>query len=203
MEQTELAQGTTARAAAFGPTGNDEALTRVMAPNLPGGIASTHLRERRPQSPSSYRLLDSRILAFGLQFLDQDVSGPLMSGLSKYRALVAAANESRADPRQAEVIVNLIDPYEITSKQSPYVALEVDNSEIARVGFDLTMVFGMFQTAVAIRRGAIESVLCEACSFTITLSLTGWQPPLLHKKVQLPVRLPVRPPRPIPLPDRA
>jgi hypothetical protein len=62
------------------------------------------------------------------------------------------------------------------------------------------MVFGMFQTAVGVRRGAIESVICEACSLTVTLSLTGWDPPLLQRKVQLPVQLPVKPPQRIPLP---
>jgi hypothetical protein len=174
-----------------------------MKSNAPDGIAATKLSGRGPQTRSGYRLLDDRILEFGLQFLDEELSKPLLSGLAKYRALVAAAQATLEDPRKAEVLVTLIDPHEITSTHSPYVALEVDHAEVARIPFELSMVFDMFQTAVAVRRGAIESVICEACSVDITLSLTGWQPPLIHRKVQLPVRLPVRPPQTIPLPGRA
>jgi hypothetical protein len=61
----------------------------------------------------------------------------------------------------------------------------------------------MFQTAVVIRRGAIESVESETCSLGVTLSLEGWQPPLLKRDLQLRVRLPVRPPISIPLPPNA
>jgi hypothetical protein len=202
MDQPELVRGTTARQAAFGRQESDEALVGEMASRAPDGIASTHLGRRRQQTRSGNRLLDSRILEFGLQFLDQELSKPLLSGLAKYRALLTAAHESLADPRQAEIVVTLIGPHEITSTHSPYVSLEIDNAEVARIAFELAMVFGMFQTAVAVRRGAIESVICEACSLDITLSLTGWEPPLLHRKVELPIRLPVKPPQRIPLPGQ-
>jgi hypothetical protein len=202
VDQTELAPGTTAREAAFGRRDKNDALVREMKSNSPDGIAATKLQGRRPQTRSGYRLLDDRILEFGLQFLDQELSKPLLSGLAKYRALVAAAQETLDDPRKAEVLVTLIDPHEVTSTHSPYVAVEIDNAEVARIAFELSMVFDLFQTAVAIRRGAIESVICEACSLDITLSLTGWQPPLIHRMVQLPVRLPVHPPQTIPLPGR-
>jgi hypothetical protein len=53
------------------------------------------------------------------------------------------------------------------------VTLVVDDREIARVTFEISMVFGLFETAVAVWRGAIESVECETCSLNITLSLEG------------------------------
>lgn len=200
MAPVELRQHTTARAAAFDGSSNDQLAAR-MTPNLPsGGIAAVNLSRQRPLPASTYRLLDSRILDTAAQFLDEDISAPLLSGLSKYRALENAARESLAKPAGAEVVVTLIDPYEVTSTQRPYLALVVDDNEIARVTFQITLVFGMFETSVAIRRGAIEWVDCNACALAVTLSLVGWDPPLLHRKLQLPVRLPVRPPIPIPLP---
>ena len=203
VNQIELVGGLTARQAAFGHPDSDEALLREMTSHSPADIASPHLKGRRAQTHPGNRMLTGRILEFGLQFLDQELSKPLLSGLAKYRALLEASHDSLADPRQAEVVVTLIEPHEITSTHSPYVSLEANDAEIARVAFELSMVFGMFQTAVAVKRGAIESVICETCSLDVTLSLVGWQPPLLQRKVQLPVRLPVRPPLRIPGPGPA
>jgi hypothetical protein len=172
-----------------------------MRANMPrGGIAEARLRDRRTMQPASYRLLNGRILENALGFLNEDISAPFLAGLSKYRALTKAARDSLADPTHAEVLVTLIDPYQITSTQKPHIALVADDSEIARVTFVLTLVFGMFQTAVVIRDGAIEAVETEACSLSLTLALEGWDPPLLKRDLPLQVRLPVRPPIPIPLP---
>lgn len=202
MAPVELRQHTTARVAAFDGSSNDR-LAAWMAPNMPrGGIAAVKLSRQRPLPASTYRLLDSRILDAAAQFLDEDISTPLLAGLSKYRALEKAARESLAKPAGADVVVTLIDPYEVTSTHRPYLALVVDDNEIARVTFQVTLEFGMFETSVAIRRGAMERVDCNACALAVTLSLVDWDPPLLQRKLQLPVRLPVRPPIPIPLPER-
>lgn len=203
MVTTELDQRTTVRAVAFGD-GSDDALIVAMAAKLPqDGVAAAKMTGQRALPQPAYRMLDNRILASASRFLDEDLTEPFLAGLVKYRALVKAAHDSLADPQHAEVMVTLIEPYEITSTQHPYVALVVDNREITRVSFEISMVFGLFETAVAVRRGAIESVECEACSLAITLSLAEWKEPLLHRKVQLPVRLPVRPPVTIPLPGGA
>jgi hypothetical protein len=200
---TELDQPTTARALAFAD-GSDQALLSAMRSNMPrGGITEGKLGARRAMQPASYRLLDNRILENALGFLDDDISAAFLGGLSKYRALTKAARDSIADPKHSEVMVTLIDPYQITSTQKPYIALVADDSEITRITFEISFVFGMFQTAVVIRRGAIESVESETCSLGVTLSLEGWQPPLLKRDLQLRVRLPVRPPISIPLPPNA
>jgi hypothetical protein len=194
-----LGHETTVRAVAFG-SGTDDALIAAMAANLPRrSIAAANMTDERALPQSTYQLLDRRILAIALRFLDEDLAVPFLTGLGKYRALLKAAHDTRANPEQGEVLVTLADPHRITSTQHPYVALVIDDREIARVSFEISLVFGLFETAVAVRRGAIESVECEACSLTIILSLVGWTEPLLHREVQLPVRLPVRPPMMIPL----
>jgi hypothetical protein len=195
---TQFDHRTTARAVAFGDE-SDDAVLAAIAANLPqDGIAAAKVTGRRALPPSGNRMLDNRILATALHFLEEDLDEPFLRGLSKYRALVKVAKESLADPEH-EVMVTLIEPYEITSTQRPYVTLIVDDHEIARVSFELTMVFGLFETAVAIRHGAIESVECDTCSLALTLSLADWKEPLVHRKIQLPVHLPVRPPIMIPL----
>jgi hypothetical protein len=200
MIPIELSQPTTARALAFGD-GNDQALLSAMRANMPqGGIAEAKLRDRRALQPASYRLLNGRILENALGFLNEDISAPFLAGLSKYRALTKAARDSLADPKQSEVLLTLIDPYQVTSNQKPYLALVVDDYEIARVTFEVSFVFGMFHTAVVIRRGAIESVESDACSLGVTLTLEGWQQPLLKRDLRIRLRLPVRPPIRIPLP---
>lgn len=193
-----LHQGTTVRAGAMGD-GSDDALIATMAANLPReGIVAARTTGPRALPQSAHRLLDTRILAIALQFLDEDLAAPFLAGLAKYRAIVKAAHDSLVDPQHAEAMVTLLDPYEISSIQRPYVALVVDDSEIARVSFEISLVFGLFETAVAVRRGAIEAVECEACSLAVTLSLVGWTEPLLHRQVELPVRLAVRPPMIVP-----
>jgi hypothetical protein len=202
MQPNELGRGTTAREV-FGD-GNDAELLTAMRARMPRrGIAEARLARRPPMEPASYRLLNGRVLEHALGFLNEDVSAPLLAGLSKYRALTQAARDTLADPGRAEVLVTLVDPCQVTSTQKPYIALVAGDTEIARVPFELTLVFGMFGTAVAVRRGAIEGVEGEVCSLTATLVLEGWDPPLLQRTLRLPVRLPVRPPVPIPLPPQA
>ena len=201
MVTTEISHRTTVRAVAFGD-GSDDDLMAAMAANLPrDGVAAAKMTGQRELPQSGYRMLDNRILVSASRFLDDNLTEPLLTGLTKYRALVKAARGSLADPQHAEVVVTLIDPYEITSTQRPYVTLMVDDREIARVSFEISIVFGLFETAVAVRRGAIESVEAKACALAITLSLAEWKEPLLHRKVKLPVSLPVRPPITIPLPE--
>lgn len=199
MVPVELSQTTSVRAIAFGATGNDTLLAAMRSRMPQGGIAEAHLRGRRTLPPASYRMLNGRILETALGFLNEDISAPFLAGLGKYRELATAAADTRANP-QSETVVSLVDPYEINSTQQPYVALMVNDSEIARVTFEITLAFGMFATAVAVRRGAIESVDCEACSLKVTLKLVGWDPELITKEVHLRVRLPVNPPMRIPLP---
>lgn len=203
MNTTEFSPRTTARTAAFGHGGDDNLVAAMVARLPQGGVVATKVTDQPELPQSGYRVLDNRVLATALRFLDQNLAEPFLNGLSKYRALVQAARDTLAEPEQTEVMVTLIDPHEITSMQHPYVALVVDEQEIARVPFELSMVFNLMETAVAVRRGAIELVRCETCSLAVALSLPGWEEPLLHRKIQLSVQLPVQPPITIPLPGGA
>jgi hypothetical protein len=198
----DLDQRTTARTLLFGHQRDDE-LASVMRANLPQVSTAEALLRERPMPPAAYRLLDSRIVDTALGFLDEDVSAVLLDGLSTCRAVVQAAQDTRADPAHGEQLVPLVDPYRITSTHEPYIALEYDGREIARIPFEVTVEFGMGQTAVVIRRGAIEAVETEPCSLAVTITMRGWPTPLLHRELPVRVRLQVRPPIPVPLSPRA
>ena len=203
MAAVDLTQPTTARTFAFGYDSDTELLS-VMQTNMPrNGIAETRLRDRPQIRPAAYRLLNSRILETALGFLNQDISGLFLDGLTKCRAVVQAAQDTLADPHQAETVVTLIDPYQITSTHEPAIALEIDGHEVAKVTFEISIVFGMLQTSVVIRRGTIEAVETEPCALTFTLTLKGWPPPLLQRELPLRVRFPVHPPIAIPVPPQA
>jgi hypothetical protein len=199
MQALVFDRQSTVRAVAFN-NGTDDALLGVMATNLPRrSIVAANIADERALPRSGYRLLDRRVLAIALRFMDEDLTVPFLAGIAKFRAILKAAHDTLADPKHTEVVVTLVEPHGITSTQRPYVALVVDDNEIARVSFEISLVFGLFETAVVVRSGAIESVECEACSLTISLLLVGWKEPLLHRELKLPVRLPVRPPMIIPL----
>ncbi len=196
MATTELIRPTSVRAVAFEQASVD-AVVAAMTPQLPqDGIASV---QPARQTVLRQRLLDGRILSSAVEFLDEDLAGLFLTGLGRCHAVVQAGRTSLADPKRGETTVTLIDPYEIHSTQRPYVSVLVDGQEVTRVEFELDVVFGLLETAVVVRDGAIQAVECIACSVAVTFSLLGWEHPLLKKKLRLPVRLPVWPPMPIPL----
>jgi hypothetical protein len=203
MVAVDLTQPTTARTLVFGYDSDTELLS-VMRANMPrDGIAEARLRDQPRMQPVTCRMLNSRILETALGFLNQEIGGLFLDGLTKCRAVVQAAQDTQADSNHAETVVTLIDPYQITSTHEPAIALEIDGNEVAKVTFEISIVFGMLQTSVVIHRGAIEAVETEPCSLALTLTLKGWPPPLLQRELPLQVRFPVRPPIPIPVPQQA
>lgn len=96
MALAELAPYTTTRALVGG---SDAELLAVMRGDLSrDGVAEGELAHQRELRPASHRLLNSRILETALDFLNESVSGPVVEGLTKCRALVQAAHDSLADP---------------------------------------------------------------------------------------------------------
>jgi hypothetical protein len=194
VTRTEIVTRPTLRATVFGQQ-SDDALTARMETHLPPtGMTPDRVATTRAVPRSALRLIDSRILSTALRFLDQDPFPLLLAGLKKYRALAEAA------PGREEVVI-LVDPYRVISEHRPEVALLIDGTEVARVGFDLRIAFGMCETAVAVRLGAIDSVDCEAGAVSVDLSVPGGEK-LLHGEAEYSVRRELRPPIMIPVDPR-
>ncbi|GAA4487256.1 hypothetical protein GCM10023094_45360 [Rhodococcus olei] len=198
MTRTDQERRTTLRTAVFRGE-SDSVLTDRMRPHVrEPGMACTRMPRTRAVPRSAFHLLDSRILATALRFLDQDPDPLLLAGLRRYRALVTAARETLAAPGR-EVVVTLVEPYRVTSEHHPEVTVLVDGNPLGSVTFDLCVTFRMGETAVAVRRGAIEAVDCVAGALKVELSLSGGES-LLHGSTAFPVRRTLRPPVAIPLP---
>ncbi|CRK52365.1 hypothetical protein RHCRD62_40252 [Rhodococcus sp. RD6.2] len=199
MTTADVPSRTTLRAAAFGDE-PDAVLTDRMTPLVPArGLASGQLTGRRAVSRTALRLIDSRILATSLRFLDQPPCPLLLSGLTRFQALTRAARDTLSAPGR-QVVVSLVEPYRVTSRHRPEVAVILDGNEIAHVPFDLVVTFAMCETSLAVRRGAIEAVDCAAGALTVSLALADGER-LLHRTAKFPVRQEVRPPMRIPLPE--
>jgi hypothetical protein len=198
MPTLEITRPTTVRELLFDERSDAEvavALGAQLPPN--GGIAGQLSRERHLPK-AAYRLLNSRMTALAVEFLDQDVAGLLLSGLGACRELVRAAEGTSADP-QDEVVVHLADPYQIAAEQKPYVEVLVDERPTARVTFDLDISVELCETSVAVRNGAMTAVDCTACALDITFTLDGWTQPLVTRRFSVPVRLTLQPPITIPV----
>jgi hypothetical protein len=205
MKATDRDTVLSVRTAVFDHT-SDSALTDRMRPRIPAsGLVSDRTRRTHPVPRSAYRLLDARVLAAALRFLDQDPHPLLLTGLARYRALTDAARQTRVAPEK-DIVVTLVEPYRVTSEHHPEVAVLVDGTEIGTVVFDLDITFAMGETSIAVRNGAIGAVDCVAGSVTLDLSLAEGEH-LLHGSRDFPVHRDVDPPIAIPAPptnsDRA
>jgi hypothetical protein len=197
MPTIELTRPTTVRELLFDESSDTEVAV-ALAAHLPHeGLAARQLGRERHLPRAAYRMLNSRILALAVNFLDRDVRGLLLSGLGTTRALVKAAEDSGAAPGD-EVVVHLAGPYSITSKQEPYVELLVDGESVGRVTFELAISMELGATSVVVEGGAMTAVESNVAALTISFTLEGWAMPLITRRLSVPVKLTVRPPVCIP-----
>lgn len=199
MPTTELTTPTSVLALFCGETDRDDVLAS-MTRQLPSeGVTGERLRPRFNLMRATYRLLDSRILEAAATALDQDVAKPLVAWLADFQNLREAA--AKTNDGTAEVVVELKEPTPFTKTQASDVALFVGEDKVATVTFTLELTVELGKTSAAVRRGAIEEIVCAVCCASATFTLDGCPKPLWKPKpVSLPdVHLPVRPPFRVPL----
>ncbi len=198
MPTVEITRPTTIRELLFAEDSDTEIAVTLAAQLPPEGLAARQLGRERHLPKAAYRLLNSRIVALAVNFLDQDVAGLVVSGLGRCRALVDAAEDTLARPED-EVVVHLADPYSITSEQQPYVDVLVDDRPVGRVTFALDVSMELCETSVAVRGGAMTALDCNVCALVATFTHDGWAQPLVERRLSVPVRLEIRPPVTIPV----
>lgn len=196
---TELRYPTTARMLA-GRGADPEALVAMMAHELPpAGVAAPRVRGLR-FARSTWRLLDSRILAAAAEILDVDLARPLVDWLATYERLRNAAEATLTDLDQPERTEILVPPRPLKVTDHLSVSVRIDGRQVAEVAFTLEATLKLGETSAVVRRGAIEEVVADVCTATASLALDAWPSPLWQPDpVTVPVRLTVRPPVRIPL----
>src|SRR3954467_2252876 len=132
-------------------------LVETMARHLPpDGLTAEPMRGRFHLRDATLRLLDSRILKAALESFNQDIAGPLVSGLGAYQRVTEAARETLSSAEQPEVTVVLVDPYPVTWSDRFEVELSVDGDPVAKFPFRLDVKVNLGETSVVVRKGAIE-----------------------------------------------
>jgi hypothetical protein len=198
MPTTAITGPTTVRELLFDERSDAEVAVALTATSPPGSMVARQLSRQRHLPRTAYRLLDSRIAALAVEFLDHDVGGIVLSGLRTCRDLVRAAEESRAHPGD-EVVVHLAGPLRREATEKPYVEVLVDGTPVGRVTFDLQVALELGETGVVVRDEHMTSLDCTVCALEITFTVDGWVQPLVTRRLSVPVRLTLDPPVAIPM----
>lgn len=177
-------------------------LVETMARHLPpDGLTAEPMRGRFHLRDATLRLLDSRILKAALESFNQDIAGPLVSGLGAYQRVTEAARETLSSAEQPEVTVVLVDPYPVTWSDRFEVELSVDGDPVAKFPFRLDVGVNLGETSVVVRKGAIEAVACELFSLAVSFTFADLTPPLWAPEPRpMSARLVLDPPLVVPLP---
>lgn len=201
MLTTELTYPTTLWTATCEEFQPDE-LVETMARHLPpDGLTAEPMRGRFHLRDATLRLLDSRILKAALESFNQDIAGPLVSGLGAYQRVTEAARETLSSAEQPEVTVVLVDPYPVTWSDRFEVELSVDGDPVAKFPFRLDVGVNLGETSVVVRKGAIEAVVCELFSLAVSFTFADLAPPLWAPEPRpMSARLVLDPPLVVPLP---
>jgi hypothetical protein len=198
MPTIEITRPTTVRELLFDERSDAEVAVALAAKLPPESVVARQLSRQRHLPKTAYRLLNSRIAALAVEFLDHDVGGIVLSGLSTCRDLVKAAEQSRAHPAD-EVVVHLPGPLRRKAAQKPYVEVLVDDAPVGRVTFDLEITLELGETGVVVRDEHMTSLDCTVCALEITFTVDGWVQPLVTRRLSAPVRLTLQPPVAIPM----
>src|SRR3954452_9293306 len=204
MLTTELTYPTTLWTATCEDFQPDE-LVETMARHLPpDGLTAEPMRGRFHLRDATLRLLDSRILKAALESFNQDIAGPLVSGLGAYQRVTEAARETLSSAEQPEVTVVLVDPYPVTWSDRFEVELSVDGDPVAKFPFRLDVGVNLGETSLVGRKGAIEAVGCELFSLAVSFTFADLTPPLWAREpLPLPLLLHLRPSPPAAVRTRA
>ena len=181
-----------------------EAVAAAMAGRLPpGGMTASRMRDRHRLAGATWRLLDSRVLAAAVDILDADVATPLVTWLSRYERVAAAAATTLTDPRKPEITEVLVPPRPFTHTEGLAVDVLVDETPTASVHFRLDVSAALAETSVVVRRGRIPEVVCDVLTVTAGLFLAEWptalwkpapvKVPRAHLRLDPPVAVPLIP----------
>jgi len=198
MPTIEITGPTTVRELLFEERSDAEVVVALAAKLPPDSVMARQLGRQRHLPKTAHRLLNSRIAALAVEFLDHDVGGIVLSGLRTCRDLFRAAEQSRAHPGD-EVVVHLPGPLRRKATQKPYVEVLVDDAPVGRVTFDLEIALELGETGVVVRDEHMTSLDCTVCALEITFTVDGWVQPLVTRKLSAPVRLTLQPPVAIPM----
>jgi hypothetical protein len=181
-----------------------EAVAAKLADNAPPqGLAKPLMGSRHRFAGATWRLLDSRVLAAAVDVLDLDVATPLVTWLSRYERVAAAAATTLTDPRKPEITEVVLPPHPFRHSEGVTVDILVDEKPRATVHFRLDVSAALAETSVVVRLGWIHEVVCDVLTVSAAFFLAEWPTPLwsptpvkvsrAHIRLDPPVAVPLIP----------
>jgi hypothetical protein len=178
----------TVRSVLYGDGGSDPAATLARSLEA-GGIGGVLLRHLGGLSSAALGEVNRQLAAVADGLLDLDVLDLVVGGWRKHAALVAAARRTLVAPGSEEV-VDLVS-HRIRSLHRPDVAILVDGVRVAKIDFELTVVFEVEALVAVVRAGRLVALRGGRCDLGATLQAEGVLLARQQRRFDLDARLPL------------
>jgi hypothetical protein len=186
MTTSAAAEPWTVRSVLFGGAGADP--TAALARSMEGGgVGGAMLRHLGGLSSAARHEVNRQVAVVADGLLELDVVDLLVAGWRKHAALVTAARRTLAAPGGAEV-VDLVS-HRIRSLHRPDVAVLVDGVRVAKIDFELTVVFEIQALAAVVRTGRLVALRGGRCDLGAALAAEGILLVRQHRQFDLDARL--------------
>jgi hypothetical protein len=152
--------------------GSEEEAVRALAGELaaPGGNqALDHALAALPEA--TRKAAGQAVAKAGAGLLKIDPAGVLVNGWRDHQKFIAAARQTLAAPGSTELVT--VSEQEITLHQDPSVRVLVNDSHVATVQFDLSVVLAVKALVLGVSGGTISAVHSGSCDITVALAVQG------------------------------
>jgi len=186
MTTSTAAEPWTVRSVLFEGTGADPAAALARSMEA-GGVGGAVLRHLGGLSGAARHEVNRQVAVVADGLLELDVVDLLVGGWRKHAALVAAARRTLAAPGGEEV-VDLVS-HRIRSVHRPDVAVLLDGVRVAKIDFELTVVFEIQALAAVVRAGRLVALRGGCCDLGATLAAERILLVQQHRQFDLDARL--------------
>jgi|SRR5262245_825857 len=188
MITSTVAEPLTARAIFFAESGADP--TAVLTQSMEtGGVAAEVLRSIGRLSNAAQVEVKRQVAVVAGGVLDVNVVDLLVGGWRKHAALVAAARHTLVVPGSEEVVD--LASHRIRSVHRPYVSVLIDDVQVAKIDFELTVVFEIKALVAVVRAGRLVALSGGQCEAAATIAAEGVLLVQQRRLLDLNARLPL------------
>jgi hypothetical protein len=154
-----------------------------------GGVAAQVLRSVGGLSSAAQHEVRRQVAVVASGVLDLDLVDLVVGGWRKHAALVEAARRTLAVPGTKEVVD--LASHRIRSVHQPYLTVLIDGVQVAKVDFELTVVFDVKALVAVVREGRLVALRGGLCEVAATLAAEGVLLVQQRRQLDLNARLPL------------
>jgi hypothetical protein len=188
MTTSTAAEPLTVGVVLFADSGVDAATALARSMDA-GGVAAQVLRSVGGLSSAARHEVKQQVAVVASGVLDLDVIDLVVGGWRKHAALVEAARRTLAVPG-TEQVVDLAS-HRITSVHRPYLTVLIDDVQVAKIDFELTVVFDVKALVAVVRAGRLVALRGGQCEVAATFAAEGILLAQQRRQLDLNARLPL------------